>query len=174
MKRSIPFLQFCGFLFVVLLGSLLHFVYGWSGESRIAALFGSVNESTFEHMKLFFFPALLYALFERRYFRGDGGYWCVKMRGIALGTLLIPVTFYTLNGCFGRTPDIVNIALFVLSAALAFLYETRRLQRAGGDCFAGAAIFLLCLYAVLFWLFTFYPPKIPLFSDPLTGGYGIG
>jgi hypothetical protein len=26
---------------------------------------------------------------------------------------------------------------------------------------------------VLFVLFTFYPPQVPLFRDPVTGGHGI-
>ena len=174
MKRSVGWLQFCGYLFTVLLGSLLHFVYGWTGGSRIAALFASVNESTFEHMKLFFFPAFLYALFERRYFREGGAYWCVKLRGIILGTVLIPVLFYTANGCFGRTPDYVNIAIFFVAAAGAFLYETRRLRNGDARCPSdGGAFFVLCSVAVLFWVFTFFPPRISLFSDPLTGGFGL-
>ncbi len=174
MKRSIPLLQLVGFLFTVLVGSLLHFVFGWSGGSRLAALFGNVNESTFEHMKLFFFPAFLFALFERRYFREDGAYWCVKLRGILYGLVLIPVLFYTLNGAFGKTLDWVNIAVFFLAAAGAFWWETRRFRHGDAPCRSGgAAITLLWGMAVLFWIWTFFPPKIPLFQDPVTGGYGF-
>ncbi len=54
----------CGILFTSVLGSLLHFVYEWTGENPLAALFSPVNESVFEHCKLLFFPALLYTLFE--------------------------------------------------------------------------------------------------------------
>ena len=117
MKRSIVTWQLLGYAVTVFLGSLLHFVYGWSGGSRWAALFGSVNESTFEHMKLFFFPAFAFALFERRFFRDDGAFWCVKLRGILRGIVLIPALYYTLNGVFGKTPDWVNIATFFLAAA---------------------------------------------------------
>lgn len=173
MKRSVAWLQFGGYLFTVLLGSLLHFVYGWTSGSPIAALFGSVNESTFEHMKLFFFPAFLYALYEGRYFRDEPGYWCVKLLGIVYGTILIPVLFYTVNGCFGKTPDVLNIAIFFLSAAGAFLYETRQFKRGDVDCRSGkTALLLLCVLSVLFWVFTFRPPTIPLFRDPVTGGFG--
>ena len=171
MKRSVALLQLVGYVFTVVAGSLLHFLYGWTGGSRIAALVGSVNEATFEHMKLFFFPAFLYALFERRYFREDGAYWCVKLRGIILGTVLIPVLFYTANGCFGHTPDYVNIAIFFVAAAGAFLLETRLFRRGGARCQSdGGAFLVLCSFAVLFWVFTFCPPRIPLFRDPVTGG----
>lgn len=175
MRRSVFLLQLCGYVVTVLLGSLLHFVYGWSGGSRIAALFGSVNESTFEHMKLFFFPAFAFALFERRYFRNDEAYWCVKLQGILYGLVLIPVLFYTVGGVFGKTPDWVNIAIFFLAAAGAFVWETRRFRCGDVDCKSGgAALSLLWGVAVLFWVGTFFPPRIPLFQDPVTGGYGIG
>jgi len=35
------------------------------------------------------------------------------------------------------------------------------------------AIVLLVLLPILFIVFTFYPPHIFLFQDPITGGYGI-
>ena len=131
MKRSIVAWQLLGYAVTVFLGALLHFVYGWSDGSRLAALFGSVNESTFEHMKLFFFPAFAFALFEGRFFKDDGAFWCVKLRGILYGLVLIPGLYYTLNGVFGKTPDWVNIATFFLAAAGAFLWETRRFRRGG-------------------------------------------
>ena len=174
MKRSVVAWQIAGYAMTVLLGSLLHFVYGWSDKSRLAALFGSVNESTFEHMKLFFFPAFAFALFESRFFRDDGAFWCVKLRGILYGLVLIPTLFYTLNGVFGKTPDWVNIAVFFLAAAGAFLWETRRFRRGGVPCRSGkAALCMLWGIAILFWVGTFFPLRIPLLRDPVTGGYGI-
>lgn len=32
---------------------------------------------------------------------------------------------------------------------------------------------LLLVFGVLFVLFTFYPPKLPIFKDSQTGNYGI-
>ena len=52
-----------GILFVIITGTLSHFFYDWSGNSRIAGFVTPVNESVWEHMKLLFFPMLLYALF---------------------------------------------------------------------------------------------------------------
>lgn len=34
------------FLFISVLGVLLHFTYEWSGDNPIVALFSAVNEST--------------------------------------------------------------------------------------------------------------------------------
>lgn len=52
-----------GILFVLVTGTLSHFLYDWSGRLPVVGLFAPVNESVWEHMKLLFFPMLLYALF---------------------------------------------------------------------------------------------------------------
>ena len=45
-----------GILFTIALGTLLHFTYDISGNSDFVAIFSAVNESTWEHLKLLFFP----------------------------------------------------------------------------------------------------------------------
>lgn len=52
-----------GILFTSVTGTLAHFVYDWSGQNVLAGLFTPVSESTWEHMKLLFFPMLLYGFF---------------------------------------------------------------------------------------------------------------
>ena len=46
------------FIFISVLGVLLHFTYEWSGNNPIVGLFSATNESTWEHLKLLFFPML--------------------------------------------------------------------------------------------------------------------
>ena len=62
MRKNLFWWQFAGFTFVCLLGSLLHFLYDWTGGSIVVAPISAVNESTWEHMKLFFLPALIFAV----------------------------------------------------------------------------------------------------------------
>ncbi|MBR2010528.1 MAG: hypothetical protein IKA06_02105 [Clostridia bacterium] len=174
MKRSIGLWQLMGFAVTSLGGTLLHFLYEWLGEATWIAPFSGVNESTFEHMKLLFWPMVLYAIFESFFFRGLAGFWCVKLKGILLGLVLIPVIFYTYNGVIGRSPDWINIAIFFISAAIVYIYETRQLQKGTSSCKnPKLAIGVLLVIAVLFVVFTFKTPEIGIFKDPLTGAYGI-
>ena len=46
-------------LFSLVLGTLLHFTYEWSGENLFVGSFSAVNESVWEHLKLVFFPMLI-------------------------------------------------------------------------------------------------------------------
>lgn len=174
MKQSIWLWQLWGFAVTSLGGTVLHFLYGWLGESLWIAPFSGVNESTFEHMKLLFWPMLIFALVQSFFFRDRKDFWCVKLRGILLGLLLIPVLFYTYNGVIGRSPDWLNIVIFFVSAAIAYIYETRLFRAERLRCKArGWAIAALCAVALLFVLFTFLTPELGIFKDPLTGTYGI-
>ena len=173
MKQRSILWQAAGFALVTFGGTILHFLYGWTGESILVAPFSGVNESTWEHMKLLFWPLFLFAVVQRLFFRHQENYWCVKLLGILLGLALIPVLFYTYNGVFGKSPDWVNIAIFYISALLVFLFEWWAFKQDLMQCkYPRLAFAAICLIGVLFVVFTFTPPQIPLFQDPLTGTYG--
>ena len=173
MKRSVWLWGLFGFATVSLSGTLLHFLYEWLGEARWIAPFSGVNESTWEHMKLLFFPAFLFAVIQSLFFRDYESFWCVKLRGILIGLISIPVLFYTYNGVIGRSPDWVNISIFFISLALAFIYESKRLSRGDASCRSkNIPLAILLLIAAAFVLFTFIPPPLDVFKDPLTGKYG--
>ena len=163
-----------GFAVTSLGGTLLHFLYDWLGEALWVAPFSGVNESTWEHMKLLFWPTFIYAIVQSFFFRDREDFWHVKLRGILLGITLIPVIFYTYNGAVGKSPDWFNIAIFFICAAIAYLYETRLFNAKKLYCKSPKlAIAALVIIAILFVIFTFLTPEIGIFLDPLTGTYGI-
>ena len=174
MKQRSVLWQAAGFALVTFGGTILHFLYDWTGESLLVAPFSGVNESTWEHMKLLYWPLFLFSSIQRLFLKEQKNYWCVKLAEILLGLLLIPVLFYTYNGVFGKSPDWINIAIFYISAALVFLFEWWAFKKDRLPCRnSWLAFAALCLIGVLFVVFTFEPPQIPLFQDPLTGTYGI-
>jgi hypothetical protein len=174
MKRSVGLWQFFGFAAVSLIGTLLHFLYEWSGKSLWVAPFSGVNESTWEHMKLLFWPMLLFAAAQRPFFKERKDFWCVKLRGILLGLSLIPLIFYTYNGVVGKSPDWLNISIFFVCAAAAFLYETRLFNKESLACKSPKiALALLAAIALAFVVFTFKAPPLGIFTDPLSGSSGI-
>ncbi|MBR2471286.1 MAG: hypothetical protein IKB55_01245 [Clostridia bacterium] len=173
MKKSLNLWQLAGFIFTGVAGVLLHFLFEWTGKSIFVAPFAAVNESIWEHMKLLFVPMFLFAFIENKYFKMYDEFWCVKLAGVLMGTVLVPVLYYTLNGIFGPTSGWVNIAIFFASAAVAFLTETTIFKNGIKCKYPYAALTVLCVIALLFAVFTFAPPHIPLFRDPVMGGYGI-
>ena len=110
MKRSSSLWQWAGFAFATFGGTILHFLYDWTGGNVLVSPFSGVNESTWEHMKLLYWPLLFFAPVQRPCFREQANYWCVKLAQILLGLALIPVLFYTDNGVFDKFSDWINIA----------------------------------------------------------------
>ena len=174
MKNNLFIWQFSGATGICILGTLLHFLYSFTKITFFGA-FSSVNESTFEHMKILFFPMLIFAIIEYFFIgKNIANFWQVKLKGIYLGVLLIPILFYTLLGSFGKVSAASNIAIFFFSAFYACFYEYNNFN---GEITAPkgkiACFLALLITGVAFCLFTFYPPKIPLFLDPVTKSYGI-
>jgi hypothetical protein len=174
MKRTVWMWELFGFAFTSFCGTLLHFAYDWLDKSVLIAAFSGVNESTFEHMKLLFWPMLIYTAFQSFFFRRYQSFACVKLKSTLLGLGLIPVLFYTYNGVIGKSPDWINIAIFFISAAVVYIYETRALTDGSARCKnPKLATALLVFIGALFVIFTFNAPEIELFRDPLTSAYGI-
>ncbi|MBO5842516.1 MAG: hypothetical protein J6R46_05915 [Clostridia bacterium] len=183
MKRSVGLWQLVGFAATSLVGTLLHFLYEWLGQAVWIAPFSGVNESTWEHMKLLFWPMFVFALVQSLFFRDRKDFWCIKLRGILAGLLLIPVLFYTYNGVIGHSPDWINIAIFFVSAAVAYVYEWKLFGRTESEredrqeilSLQGSKFCLavLCIIGMLFIIFTFKTPEIGIFKDPVSKTYGI-
>ena len=175
MKNTLKCWQTVGFVFTSVLGTFLHFLFDLTGGSAAAALVSAVNESIFEHMKLLFYPMAVFAAVEYRFLGKEyPGFLRAKAAGILLGLALIPVVYYTYTGILGMSADWFNIAIFFIAAAAAYSFETWLLRRGSLQKKGSAsAVAALCLAAVLFTVFTFLPPRIPFFRDPVTGTYGF-
>lgn len=174
MKR-ITCWQTVGFLFTAAAGTLLHFLFDWTGENAAVALFSAVNESIWEHLKLLLYPMVLFTLVEYRCWgKICPSFWCIKLTGILLGLAFIPVAYYTYTGALGVKVDWVNIALFFLTAMLVYWLETKLFQyKSACRLSTKTAVTVIGLLALVFTVFTFHPPHIPLFADPITGTYGF-
>lgn len=166
---SLRKIEIISFIIACLLGVLSHFVYGWSGENPIVALFFPMNESTWEHLKLIFFPILSVSVIE--YFiigYQYANFIFVKLLSILTGMLLTIILFYTYTGVYGKNVDILNILLYFLSMAAAYylscrLLPTRYFERISGQAACGGYVILL----FLFFTFTLFPPQIGLFISPV-------
>lgn len=155
-----------GIFCTLVTGILFHFVYEWSGNNHFVGLFSAVNESTWEHMKLVFFPMLFYSFYMNEKLKNE--YPCVTsalLFGILLGTILIPIIFYTYSGVLGRNLLVLDIGTFIISVLILFyaVYKlTLSCRLENFQCFL--KILVLC-FAVCFLSFTYHAPTIGIFID---------
>lgn len=156
-----------GFFTVLSLGTLFHFVYGWTGNWFPAGFFVPVNESTWEHMKLIFFPMLLCSFFLKK--KLSPQYPCLSSAlsaGILAGTFLIPVIFYTYTGIIGTNYLVLDLLTFALSAAAAFFLSYRLTLSCEAKPWQTVLSSLVLILFLCFLLFTYLPPDIGLFQSP--------
>lgn len=160
-------------LFSVVVGSLLHFVYGWSGENRIVGAFSAVNESTWEHLKLAFFPMFIIAWMGYFLFgKNIEQYWKANAIGILLAIIFITVFFYTYTGIIGNNYLIIDISTFIIAVIIG---ENIAYKIMLSDGTSNEKIYLgiIGILFTCFIIFTYFPPQIAYFKDPVTNTYGI-
>lgn len=175
-RKSLRHWEIIGFLTVCAVGTLLHYVFHWSGDNTLVAAFAGVNESTWEHMKLLFIPYFVFTMLEFTVFAEPfRNFFAAKAAAGLVGLLLIPVLHYTIAGMFGEPPSWVNVVIFYVSAAVMYLTSYRLLSTLSlrGGIWQLAGFVLLWVLMFLFILFTYRTPRLPLFRDPSTLQYGI-
>lgn len=163
-----------GFLFTAAAGTALHFLWAWTGDNRIAAAFCAVNESVWEHMKLLFLPAFLFSMVEL-WFQDAPNFLAARGISLLMGTALIPAAYYTYTGIVGFHVLWADIAVFLLAAAAVFGLDLclRRMGRFTSGWQQAAGLAALWAVGLLFVLWTYRPPHLPLFYDAAAGIWGI-
>ncbi len=172
-KRKIKNFQIISAVFVCILGTLLHFTYELSGENGLVGAFSAVNESVWEHLKLLFFPMLLSTIIG--YFcigKNTSNFLCAKTLGILTSMLFIVVFFYTYTGIIGKSIVFVDIASFFVAVILGE-YLSYKLMISNFKCNNTVAIIILVIILICFIVFTYSPPNLEIFKDPVTNQYGI-
>ncbi len=167
--------EMSGFFFTSAAAAILHFLYEWSGKELLTALFSAVNESVWEHLKIFSLPYVVWGFVE---------IFCAgvpfkrlaasKVIGLYFMIITIPVFFYTYTGIFGKNVAAVDIISGFAITALSFVVSYRLTTAAPYiERYFTKAMLLFALYCTMTAFFTFAPPRIDLFKDPQTGGYGL-
>ncbi len=173
MKMDLKKFSVVSAVFIIILGTILHFTYDWSGQNAVVGAFSAVNESTWEHLKLLYYPILITAIV--RYFKfgkNIQSFWCGKAVQVGVSMMFTVIAFYTYTGVWGKDVAWLNIAIFILAAILGEIVNYMVIKR-GKPCNKKVAIGVLVVLFVMFVSYTYNPPEIGLFKDPVSGGYGI-
>ncbi|MGB2923080.1 MAG: DUF6512 family protein [Mycobacterium sp.] len=162
---------------VVIGGMLLHFCFEWGGRRRVLAVFCPVNESVWEHLKMAYWPLLAFT----------GVQIAAAQHAPAL-TVARAIGYYTMCvvilGCYFataallpraslRTRLVLDGATFVLAVAAGQLVSFVVSSANDRPAVSWAGLIALTVPAVVVAVTTFAPPRVELFRDQVTGGYGL-
>lgn len=174
-KNIILRYELFGMLFVSILGGLLHFTFEMSGFNPVVGIFSAVNESVWEHLKLGFWPIILLTIMEYFLIKKQANNFFLGKATSALAIIIIiPVIFYSYTIFTGESIFLIDILSFFVSVIIGQILSYKILtynQLSKKSEWISMAV--LIILAILFVAFTFYPPHLPLFQDPICGGYGI-
>lgn len=166
MTKKLRISMFTGFLFTILLGSLLHFMYKWSSFNPIVASFSPINESTWEHLKMLFYPTLLFIIFSSIYWtKYYKNYITATLISLVIGLFSIVILFYTYTGIIGNHYLVVDILIFIFSSLVIYLLSYMIINKRKNISFPfllNVAILILLLLS--FILFSYYTPNLNLFK----------
>lgn len=159
-----------------IVGSLLHFAYDWSRHNRVVAVFAAVNESYWEHIKIAFWPILIWliVLFAL-------GGWSVTgfVPAATIALYSVPVTMIAVVFGYKRIArrnilfiDILSFFITVGVALMVFALVATELV-ASAWTIALSFAFLIAL-GIAFTRYTIAPPAEPdFFVDPTNARYGL-
>jgi len=159
-------------IFITILGVILHFTYEWSNKNLVVGLFSAINESTWEHLKLIYFPILITIIIGNIIFKKDiPNYLSIKTKSLIISLLFIIIFFYSYTGILGYNIAFLNIGSFFISILISEYYFFKNIS----SIITNKNIYpvILVLLFICFITFTINPIHINLFKDPLTNTYGI-
>lgn len=176
MKSKIRQWELWGIAFIAVFGTTLHFWFEWSGYLTPVALIAAVNESTWEHFKMAFWPGFFWAFLEYfKWGRDEKNFFPAKLAGLFSMPLITTILFYGYTAFLHHNLP-ADIMVFLASVASGQFLSLKILtvnktagKRGERLSFLGMAVLVL-----LFSLLTYFPLKNFLFEHPEnTGQYGI-
>lgn len=167
-----------GLFFILILGSALHFVFQLTNFWKPVALIAPVNESTWEHLKMVFWPGLFFFLIEYQFLKKQTrNYWTAKAACLVLMPAVIAFGWYGAVALSGKNYFSINILLFVVAILAGQVVSYRLLTGPVLPAvYTRYAVVAIVGLSVAFPTLTFFPPRIFLFEHmdlQNTGQYGL-
>lgn len=173
-KKVLVAWHWAGAIIIMALAAFWHFFYSWAPGSVSAVIF-PVNGSAWEHVKLLLLPSIIFFVIEyfvigkkfRNYIFGQG------IALLAMPALLLAMFFFYRNGIGINNSLAVDFIITFLSICIGLYigYKITVFKRKVGN--GVIAVVIAVVLAVSYGVLTFFPPRKPIFLDPVTNGYGI-
>ena len=165
---------YIGFFLSVCVGFFMHSFYELSNYSRVVGLFSPINESPWEHLKLLFFPYLIFTIILYIFTkRNSKNILFGNFIAILAGMLLTISSFYTLHGALGTNLFFIDLLIYFFCTAVTYILCIYFIKNNIFSINNTIGFMLFILMILVFIICTFIPPRIPLFQDGLTKSFGL-
>jgi hypothetical protein len=176
MNAKVKSWELIGIILIIGFGTTLHFWFEWTGYWRPMALIAAVNESTWEHFKMAFWPGLIFAIIEFPFLKKEvNNFLLAKALGLFTMPIVTMVLFYGYTALTGHHYLWADVIVFILSVVSGQLVSLKILTtpKPFNPAIKPLAAAALVVMILAFSLFSYYPLENFLFEHPEGGGYGI-
>lgn len=161
-KIVIRFVVF--YLLTVILGTLSHFALTTFNIPQFFKTIFPINESTFEHLKLFFFPFMLITIIEGFLFDEKLSYFIAKRGFIISFIMLFEILYISLFTKLFGSNTFINVSSYYILILVSFIISSK-LKEENVIIKIGGYINIV-LWLLAFIVFTNYPLDSLIFINP--------
>lgn len=162
-KLIIRFIVF--YLLTVIVGTLSHFAFSKFNFPMFLKPIFPINESIFEHLKLFFYPFILFSIIEGIIYDEKLDYFIAKRGFIISFIMLFEIAYVSIMTKIFGSNAFINISSYYINILIAFLISYY-LKKESKIIKIGGYINIF-LWLIVFFYFTSYPIDSYIFIDPL-------
>ena len=160
---------------IFILGASFHFLYKYGGKKSWMTIISPVNESLWEHLKIGYYPFLIYA-FVQVLLLSTVPQNLLTAEFIGLYSMLACIVVVELiyPAILKRNVLILDFVVFFLAILFGQIVSYLIMTNYGQIIVYEYWIFFVIIFnALLFYIFSFRPPKISIFRDSVDGKYGV-
>lgn len=169
MKNKILIFSIVGVIVVSVMGCLSHFAYKWFGSHPVTAFAFAIDESVFQHIKIFIMPYLFYGVSEYFiYGKHLEKFLPIKTLSLLLGAGIIPTVYYLYKGILGFSVVWFDISIYFMAVLISFYFYYKKMNQSDTCSFLENGIWFIVLLIVIgaTVIFSYYKPNLGLFIPP--------
>lgn len=165
---------YLGAVLLFILAVPMHFIYELT-NIKIIGLVAPVNESVFEHLKLFSYPMVIYSFIYgykhkdkiniNNWFLAILVWWLVTVLGVLS-------SFYIMNAGFGIESLPLDIVFLFISLLIGAIVANHVYQYSHAMDYKFTMTILIIIVLTMSYL-SVNPPKLPMFKDTENNIYGF-
>lgn len=159
-------------IFLFLFGGIMHCGYRLFGEWKPLAAFFPINESVFEHLKMSFYPLLIWWIVF--YCENKNNSRMIKNKiifaafsAIACSGLLTIMIYYGYTGALGVESVVVDILTLLVSIVAGMTLAAHLLRYFNPPTWLSiTSLILIAAMLVMTIVFSYVPLNLPIFIEP--------
>jgi len=163
------YLVILGIPIICMLGTIQHFLYRASNNNFLVGLLCPINESVWEHLKMIYFPILIYWLATFFALRNKEDidliiYLKALTYTIIIAMLLMLFLYYTYKGIIGKNILIVDVIIYIVAICISQMLGIHFINIINRDKWS-YVVFILVVFLFCFILFQLKTPNLPFFHN---------